>query len=175
MQHVLRFIDRASGSVGWLAAWIILPLIIATVYEVLSRYLFNSPTIWAYEIGYMVTGANFLLGSAFALREKAHIRIDVLYTRFSARTRALVDTIGYTVIFLPLGFWLSYRLANYTLEAFSSGELSGQSAWNPVIWPFRLVFFTGFFLLSFQALAELVRAIQSLMKPTGSGSEITDG
>lgn len=163
MRELLRVIDRISGSFGLLAGWIVLPLILATIYEVFSRYLFNAPTIWAYEIGYMLTGANFLLGSAFALREKAHIRIDVLYSHFNKKWRAIIDSVGFTVLFLPLGFWLSYRLANYTLEAFNSGELSGQSAWNPVIWPFRLVFFLGFFTLSVQAVAELIRSVSVLL------------
>ena len=162
MQAILLTIDRISGSFGLLAGWIVLPLILATVYEVMSRYLFNAPTIWAYELGYMLTGANFLLGSAFALREKAHIRIDVLYTQFNPRVKAAVDTVGYLLLFLPLGFWLSYRLAIYAFDAYSSGQLSGESAWNPVIWPFRVVFFTGFLLLSVQALAELIRSVSNL-------------
>lgn len=162
MQTVLLTIDRISGSFGLLAGWIVLPLILATVYEVMSRYLFNAPTIWAYELGYMLTGANFLLGSAFTLREKAHIRIDVLYTQFNPRVKAAVDTAGYLLLFLPLGFWLSYRLAIYAFDAYSSGQLSGESAWNPVIWPFRVVFFTGFLLLSVQALAELIRSVSNL-------------
>ena len=175
MNQLLRIVDRISGSVGILAAWIVLPLIVATIYEVLSRYLFNAPTIWAYEIGYMMTGANFLLGSAFALREKAHIRIDVLYSQFRPQTKALVDTLGYLFLFLPLGFWLSYRLAIYAFDAYQTGQLSGESAWNPVIWPFRIIFFIGFALLTIQATAELIRALKivfqakSAKEPSSSG------
>jgi TRAP-type mannitol/chloroaromatic compound transport system permease small subunit len=162
MNAFLRIIDRISGSFGILAAWIVLPLIIATVYEVLSRYLFNAPTIWAYEIGYMAMGANFLLGAAFTLREGAHIRIDLFYTRLRPRTRALIDVLGFLFLFLPIGFWLSSRLGEYALDAFQSGEHSGESAWNPVIWPFRTVFFIGFAVLTLQAVAECIRALQTL-------------
>ena len=170
MKTLLSIIERLTGSFGVIGAWIVLPLIAATVYEVMSRYLFNAPTIWAYELGYMATGANFLLGSAYALREKAHIRIDVLYTRFSPRTKALIDSAGYLLLFLPVALWLSYRLGIYALEAFLSGELSGQSAWNPVIWPFRLVFFSGIFLLSLQGIAELIKAVAVL-----TGRPLDDG
>ncbi|GJL80614.1 MAG: transporter DctQ-related protein [marine bacterium B5-7] len=169
MNKILETIDRLSTNLGVLAAWIVLPLIVATVYEVTSRYLFNAPTIWAYEIGYMATGANFLLGSAFALREGSHIRIDVLYMHFSPRTKALVDVLGYLFLFLPVGIWLSYRLGEYALEAYLSNQRSGESAWNPVIWPFRLIFFIGFTVLSIQATVECIRAIKSLF--TRSGSE----
>ncbi|KAA3634238.1 MAG: C4-dicarboxylate ABC transporter substrate-binding protein [Proteobacteria bacterium] len=169
MNNVLRAVDRLSGSLGVLAAWIVLPLIIATVYEVASRYLFNAPTIWAYEVGYMATGANFLLGAAFALREGAHIRIDVLYSRFSARRRALVDVLGYLLLFLPVALWLSYRLGTYALEAYHSGEGSGESAWNPVIWPFRAIFFIGFAVLSLQAIVEFIRALKVLTGRSDQG------
>lgn len=162
MNSVLRTVDRLSGSLGVIAAWIILPLIFATVYEVAARYLFNAPTIWAYEVGYMATGANFLLGAAFTLREGAHIRIDVLYSRFSPRFQALVDVLGYLLLFLPVGIWLSYRLGTYALDAYHTGEGSGESAWNPVIWPFRAIFFTGFAVLSLQAFAEFIRAVKVL-------------
>ncbi len=162
MNKLLSAVDRLSGSLGVLAAWIVLPLIFASVYEVASRYLFNAPTVWAYEIGYMATGANFLLGAAFALREGSHIRIDVLYARFGPRTKALVDVLGYLLLFLPVGIWLSFRLGEYALDAFNSGESSGESAWNPVIWPFRTVFFVGFAVLSLQGAVECIRALRTL-------------
>ena len=163
MRAVLDCIERINTSVGILAAWIVAPLIFATVYEVISRYVFNSPTIWAFEVGYMAMGANFLLGAAFALREKAHIRIDVAYSHFPPRGKALVDVVGYALVFIPFGAWLSYRLAEYAWTAFETGETSGESAWNPPIWPLRVVFFLGFALLTLQAVAELAKSLRILI------------
>lgn len=162
MKKIVSFIDMGSGGVGLVAAWVVLPLIFATVYEVFSRYVLNAPTIWAYELGYMATGANFLLGAAYALREKSHIRIDVAFMHFSPKTKALVDVLGYTLLMLPFGFWLSYRLGVYAFEAFMSGEQSGESAWNPVIWPYRTVFFVGIAMLTLQCVAQWIRALKAL-------------
>lgn len=157
--HVLvRLIERLSGGFGFLGAIIVAPLILATVYEVFSRYLFNAPTIWAYEIAYMAMGTNFLLGAAVTLRDRNHIRIDLLYDRWPPRTQALIDIIGYVCVFLPVAWWLSWGLWKYALNAYLSGETSGDSAWNPIIWPFRMVFFAGFLLLALQATAELIKA-----------------
>lgn len=164
MKKFIQLIDINSGGIGFLAAWIVLPLIFATVYEVFSRYLLNAPTIWAYEVGYMATGANFLLGAAFTLREKGHIRIDVAYMRFRPRTKALIDVLGYTFLMLPFGFWLSYRLGVYAFDAFMSGEQSGESAWNPVIWPYRAIFFIGMSALTLQCVAQWVRALAELFR-----------
>ena len=172
VRRVVKVIDKITGNVALVAAWVILPLIFASVFEVVSRYIFNAPTIWAYEIGYMATGVNFLLGSAFTLRERAHIRIDLLYSRLDPKWESLIDAAGYILLFLPFSFWLSYRLGIYALEAYNSGELSGQSAWNPLIWPFRAIFFLGFSLLSLQAAAELIRSILVL---AGAGNTSSGG
>ncbi|MDH3240688.1 MAG: TRAP transporter small permease subunit [Alphaproteobacteria bacterium] len=162
MHALVRLIERLSGGFGVLGAIIVAPLILATVYEVFSRYLFNAPTIWAYEIAYMAMGANFLLGAAVTLRDRGHIRIDLLYARWSPRTQALIDIVGYACLFLPVAWWLSWGLWKYAFYAYLSGETSGDSAWNPIIWPFRLVFFAGFVLLALQATAELIKAVYIL-------------
>ncbi len=164
MRFILTAIDKLSGTVGVAAAWLVIPLIFASVYEVTARYVFGAPTIWAFEIAYMAMGTHFLLGSAYALREGAHIRIDVAYSHFPPRAKALVDIVGYACLFLPVSTWLCYRLWLYAWGAYQSGELSGQSAWNPVIWPFRVVFLTGFVLLTVQALAQLARAVRTLVR-----------
>ena len=161
MLLLVRLIERVTGGIGLIAALVVAPLVLATVYEVFSRYLFNAPTIWAYELAYMAMGTNFLLGAAFTLRERGHIRIDVAYSHFSQRTQALIDALGYLFLFLPVAWWLTWGLWKYAYGAFLSGETSGESAWNPVIWPFRVVFFLGFLTLALQGTAELIKAVQA--------------
>jgi TRAP-type mannitol/chloroaromatic compound transport system permease small subunit len=161
MQALLRVIERISGVSGETTAWLVVPLILATVYDVVARYAFNAPTEWAYEVGYMVMGAHALLGMAYTLREGGHIRIDAFTQRFSQTTKAVVDLIGYLIV-LPCLCWVTWSLWQYWIGAFRSGELSGQSAWNPIIWPFRLIFFVAFVLLVLQIVAEVMKAIMYL-------------
>jgi TRAP-type mannitol/chloroaromatic compound transport system permease small subunit len=162
MQAILNLIDRIIGSTGVVGAWLVAPLVLASCYEVIARYVFNTPTIWAFELGYMLTGANFLLGMAYALRERSHIRIEIFYQHFTPRVRAIVDILTYVVIVIPICAWLTYGLYEYAINAFLSRETTGMSAWNPPIWPFRVSFALGFLALALQALAELIRAIQIL-------------
>lgn len=158
MKVLVSFTEKITQFTGVLAAWFVLPLVFVTVYEVFARYVLGSPTIWAYELGTMMTGAYFILGCAYALKEKAHIRIDVFYSKFLPKLQAVVTTAGYLFLFLPLAFWFSYALFEYGLEALHSGERTGQSAWNPVVWPFRFIIFAGFALLTLQAVAELIKS-----------------
>ena len=163
---MIRFIERITGAFGLLAAWLVVPLVLAICYEVFSRYVLNNPTLWAYEIGYMATGTNFMLGIAYTLRERGHIRIDVLYGRFSDRTRAVIDAIGIAFFLLPVAFWLSLKLWGYAYDAYLTGETTGESAWNPVVWPFRSMFFLGFIILSMQGFVELRKSFQVIFDKT---------
>lgn len=159
MQSLLRLIERISGWSGAITAWLLVPLIAATVYDVFARYMLNAPTQWAYEIGYMMMGSHALLGMAYTLRESGHIRIDAFSGRFSQGAKAVVDLIGFGVFVLPCCVWLIWSLWNYWMKALLTNEMSGQSAWNPPIWPFKLVFFVAVVLLVLQILAEIIKAL----------------
>ncbi len=163
MGAVVRAIERASGAVGVFGACLIVPLVLATCYEVFARYAFGAPTVWAYEIGYTLTGAHFLLAMAFTLRAGEHIRIDVFAGRFSQRTRAIIDLAGYAVV-LPLMVWLTLYLFRYFWTGWATGEKSGQSALNLPVWPFRAVFVAAFLILALQVLAEMIKSARALAR-----------
>lgn len=172
MMLLVRLIERIVGGTGRVAALIVIPLVLATSFEVFSRYLFGAPTIWAYELGYMLTGSHFLLGASLTLMMGSHIRIDLLYARFSQRGQALVDLICYSTLFLPFLIFLSESLFDYAYRALLSGELSGQSAWSPPIWPFRMLLTLGFVLLALQVFAEILKCISVLIgKPITNETE----
>jgi TRAP-type mannitol/chloroaromatic compound transport system permease small subunit len=161
MDAFIRITERITTSVGIMASFAIVPLVLATCYEVMARYLFDAPTIWAYEIGYTLTGSHFLLGMAYTLAVGAHIRIDIFSGKFAPRTRAVIDLAAYAVM-LPLLVWLSYALFQYLATGYLRAERSGQSAMNLPVWPFRIVFFTAFALLALQVLVEVIKSVRSL-------------
>lgn len=165
MDAFIRTIERITTSIGIMASFAIVPLVLATCYEVLARYVFDAPTIWAYEIGYTLTGSHFLLGMAYTLAVGAHIRIDIFSGNFAPRTRALIDLAAYAVM-LPLLIWLSYALFQHLATGYLRSERSGQSAMNLPVWPFRIVFFVAFTLLALQVLAEVVKTARTLRTGT---------
>jgi TRAP-type mannitol/chloroaromatic compound transport system permease small subunit len=75
----IRRIDRFSDLTGKLISLSMLWLVATITYEALSRYLFNSPTIWVLESSYMTNGSAFMLGCAYALHKGAHVRTDMLW------------------------------------------------------------------------------------------------
>ncbi len=160
---LIRLIDGVTRLFGAVAALLILPLIFALVYEVFSRYVLNTPTLWAYEISYMVMGALFMLGMANALRLKQHVSVDLVTMHLSPRAAACLRILFYLPL-IPLMIWLTWELAHYALEALHRGERSGRSAWNPVMWPVYSSWFIGFLLLALQLVSELLK---SLVEITG--------
>ncbi len=156
-----------TGSVGILASFALVPLVLATCYEVFARYVFGMPTIWAYEIGYVLTGAHFLLAMAFTLKSDEHIRIDIFSGKFSQRTRAVIDLLAYAVL-LPLMTWISYGLFQHLAAGYLRNERSGQSAMNLPVWPFRVIFLVAFVLLTLQIVAEVIKAVRRYRAPAAA-------
>lgn len=161
MSVLIRSIEKLVGAIGIFAAMLLVPLVIATCWEVWARYALGAPTIWAYEVGYILTGAHFLLGLAYTLRAGEHIRIDLFSSIMPVRLRATIDTVAYAIVLLLL-VWLSSALFEYLVDGYTSGERSGQSALNMVVWPFRVVFFVSFSVLALQVFAELLKAVLKL-------------
>lgn len=163
MERVIKTIEALTSAVGGIAALLVIPLVLATVWEVFARYVFGAPTIWAFELGYTLMGMHFLLGGALALKRQVHVRIDLIYAQLSSRKKATIDLIMYLFVLLPALVMIVARLGDYALEAFNSGETSGQSAWNPPIWPFRAIITASFLVLAMQVVAEVLKCLQAIL------------
>ncbi len=164
LSKFLKFIDSTSKYIGWGASMIAIPMILALVYEVFARYVFHKPTSWSYEITYMIYGSHFLLGAAFTLYAKGHIRIDLLYMKFSPRGRAIIDILGYSFVFFPVVITLVISGFGFAHDAFKIHEVSQFTPWQPLLWPFKSIIAIGFFFLLLQGLAEYIRAFVMLLK-----------
>jgi TRAP-type mannitol/chloroaromatic compound transport system permease small subunit len=165
--HFIRWIHLLSSWSGRLGALLVLPLVLAMVYEVISRYAFNRPTAWAFEVSYMMMGTIFLLGLSYALLQRQHVNVDFIHQRLSRRVIGAIDAAGYIGLTAMLS-WMVIVLARNAMAAYASGEGSGLSAWNPQVWPYRVVYVAGFGLFALQTLAH---AVESLARAFGLSTE----
>lgn len=154
----IRIIDTFTDLTGTVFSWMSIPLVAAVAYEVIARYLFNAPTIWSYDVTYMLYGALFMLGAAYALHKGAHIRTDFFWDTFTPRTRGLIDSLSYVLFFFPsfiaLGI-ISYNEASYSLLI---NEMSDQTPWRPLLWPFKFVVPIACLLLLIQGFSEFLKS-----------------
>jgi TRAP-type mannitol/chloroaromatic compound transport system permease small subunit len=165
MLRLAFLIDRISNSVGSTAAMLVLPLGMIMTYEALARYTLNLPTFWAYELSYMLTGAHFALGIALVTRNNDHIRIDFLYSRMSVRVQQLLDLSILLFCMVPLITCVSFELIKYAWTAWVRGEVSGESGWNPLIWPVRSAIAFGFIMFSAQLISETIKTGTKFFSP----------
>ena len=158
---IIRVIDSISDHIGRLFAWLIIPLVGGLSYEVFARYLFDAPTIWAYDTTYMLYGSHFMLGAAYALLHKDHIRTDVFYGKWSARRQGLVDASLYLFCFFPGMFFFLVAGWDAFYLSWSIQETSEASAWRPIIYPFKGVMPLTAGLLLLQGVSEFLKSVHA--------------
>lgn len=160
LDRVLSAIEALSTATGWIAGWLIVPMTLAVSYEVAARYAFNAPTAWAYDVTYMLFGAQFMLAAAYALLRGAHIRTDVFYEHWSPRTRATVDAVSYLLFFFPGMLFIFYASGAEAWKSWTIGERSDWTPWRPVLYPLKAMIPLSAALLLLQGFSELVKCLR---------------
>ncbi|MGQ0650887.1 MAG: TRAP transporter small permease subunit [Betaproteobacteria bacterium] len=155
----VRVIDKFTDATGTLIAWLNVPLVLAVSYEVFARYAFNAPTIWSFDVTYMLYGTIFMLGAAYALHKGAHIRTDFFFEKWSVKTRGMIDSVAYLVFFFPAIFVFGWVAWTEGLYAFQIGETSEQTPWRPILWPFKMVVPLACLLLLVQGVSETIKSV----------------
>ncbi len=151
------WIDTVNSRVGeYVAYWAVIAVFVY-YYEVIARYVFNSPTNWVHESMFLMFGMQYMLCGAYAYREDQHVRVDVLYTRFSPRGKAIADiaTSVFFFIFTITLFWTGWRFA---ADAIGNHE-SSFTEWGIQYWPVKLAIPIGGALIVLQGLSKLVKDI----------------
>jgi len=156
---VIRAIDRFTELTGYLFLIPIIPLILANVVEVFSRYVLRSPTMWALDVTTMSYASLFMLGAALALLKGAHVRTDMLWERFSDRRKGMIDSVALLVFFLPTMAVLFYISIDDFIYSISIDERSSSGAWTPILWPLRGVIPLTAFMLFLQGISELMKSL----------------
>ena len=157
IKRFIRTIDAINDWVGRFLSYFLFAFFVLLFIEVILRYFFNSPTVWANELAQMLFGAYAILGGGYILLTGGHVNVDIVYTRFSAKTRAAVDIVTSTLFFLFCGMLLVYG-GSLAWDSLSRFEHS-QSAWNPPLYPAKLMIPIAAALLILQGITKLIRDV----------------
>ena len=158
LKTILKGFDAVSEWSGRIFVWLIIPLTVVVVYEVISRRVFNAPHIWATEVTNYLYGPHFMLAAAYTLLYKSHVSIDIIYGRYSPRTRGILDIITYLVFFFPFCIIVFYQGIIFAQTSWAIGETS-ESAALRVVPLIKTVIPVTFGLLLIQGLANFIRSI----------------
>jgi TRAP-type mannitol/chloroaromatic compound transport system permease small subunit len=157
----IKIIDALNEWVGRILSYFLFAFFVLLFIEVILRYFFNSPTVWANELAQMLFGAYAILGGGYILLTGGHVNVDIVYTRFSAKTRAVIDILTSVLFFLFCGMLLIYG-GSLAWDSLSRFEHS-QSAWNPPLYPAKLMIPLAAALLILQGITKLIRDFMILL------------
>lgn len=153
-----RGIDRVNTVIGRNVSWLILVAIFVSAINAVIRKAFSmSSNAWL-ELQWYLYGAAFLLAAAYTLLENEHIRIDILFGALSRRTQHWIELLGHIFFLMPivlLTLWLTWP---WLARSYRTGEMS-MNAGGLMLWPAKALLFTGFLLLLFQGISEIIKKI----------------
>lgn len=160
-------IERAVDLVGRAASWLALVIVVVMATNVVLRYLFSYGSVWAQELEWHLLAPLILFGIPYALLKGEHVRVDVLYAKFSARNQLRVEAASQLLgILIAAAFvWLSL---GYVQQAWAIGEQSPDPGGLPYRWALKALIPAGFTLLLLQSLATLLGVVAKLRATRGA-------
>lgn len=156
----LQLIDRINERVGRIICFSFVIIMLIQVMEVILRYIFNSPTIWAWDVNGQLFSGTAILGGGYVLLHDSHVRMDLIYGRVNPKKKVIFDLISLPLILLAflVIIWKGGEMALYAFET----KARGRSYFAPLLWPVKSTLFFAAVLIFLQALANFLRGIFSL-------------
>lgn len=156
-----RAIDALNERLGRLLAWALPLMMVLTVAVVVLRYAFGIGANVLQDSVIYLHAALFMLGAAYTLKHNAHVRVDILYNRWPAKRRALIDIAGTLLFLLPVAGFIAVMSWDYVLASWRVGETSADGG-LPFVYLLKTLLLAMPALLVLQGLAELARNIAFL-------------
>jgi TRAP-type mannitol/chloroaromatic compound transport system permease small subunit len=155
VRRILKVIDLANEKMAWIGSYVLLVAMILVPYEVVMRYIFNSPTSWSMEMTQFLFCTMVVLGGGWNLFTGSHVNVDIIYNRFGIRTRATISILTSLLLFVFLFLVFRQNLLA-ALQSLAWRETSA-SGWNPPLYPIKLIIPLGVLFLLLQSIAMFVR------------------
>lgn len=164
MALTITWIDWFSLWTGRIVCWLTVPIFGAMVYEIIVRYAFTAPTMWAYDISRMLYGALFMLGAGYGLYKGVHIRADFMYRNWTPKTQGIIDATLYILFYFPGLIIFAWMATEFAYASWMRLECGMDTAWMPYVFPIKTVLPVGVVLLLIQGISELLKCLYAAIK-----------
>lgn len=170
VRNYVKFADAVNRVVGRFAMYLIFAMMAILLYAALSRTLLDQPLIWAVEMAQMTMAAYYLLGGGYSMQLGSHVRMDLLYSRWSPKRQSFTDSItAFCLIFyLIILLYGGISSTQYALEY----NQKNYSVWAPPMWPIKVVMTSGIFLMCLQAIAIFFKDLARARGKTLDGDDL---
>jgi len=155
---LVKLLDSISEWTGRIFGWVIVPLVLLTVMEVILRRFLNSPTIWSFEVLKQLFALHFMIVAAYALLYRAHVSVDVFTMMLSEKAKAVLDIITYLIFFFPFCLVCIWQGYSFAARSWAMRETS-WSVFHPPLYPIKTVIVITFILLTLQGISEVIKRV----------------
>jgi len=153
---------------GEIASFLVYPLLFVVIYEVLMRYVFNTPTTWGFELTTFLYGLHFMFGNAYTDVQNGHVKVDIFTTMMPQKIQSILAIFTNVLFFLPVMTCLTIWSFRFAYTSTIGGELNPTS-WAPPIWPIKILMAVCFLFLLLQGVANLFNEIHRLKRQSERG------
>ncbi len=170
LKKISQFIDTINEFTGLFAAWLTSFMVITVVYDVIMRYGFKKGNIAVQEMEWHIFAVVFLIGAAYSLKKDAHVRVDILYTKFSTKQKAWIDFLGTLIFLIPFSLMVIHSTSNFIESSWAVREVSPDPGGLPGRYILKAMIPAGFVLLILQGISQ---AIKNFFVIIGKESEVS--
>ncbi len=162
LSKYVYYMNKFSENLGKTMSYAIFPLLGILLIEAFSRYALNNPTIWSIELATFVFGAYFITGGACVLMQRKHVRMNIFYSKWSPRKRAIVDAITFALLAVYVIMFIRGGIASSLYSIVHNHHTA--SMWGPHYGPIKVITTFGGCLLLLQGVAILIQDIYTAVK-----------
>jgi len=166
LERITRIIDKLDEAVGNVVAYAPLFIMVIQVMDVSLRYLFNRPTLWAWDVNAQFFVASAMLAGGYTLLHDDHVRLDLVYGRLTERKKAILNILSGPVVILAFAL-LTWQLSAMALESWEAKERA-YSTFSPPLYPLKTLTCIAAALLVLQTIATWFKNIALLRQKTSS-------
>lgn len=163
MVIIEKSINSLNEFIGQLTAWLILPMVGVVFFEVMMRYVFNTPTSWGFETTTFIYGIHYVLGFGYTLKHNGHVCIDVFEAKLPQKSRTMLRILTNIIMFIPTIGLLTFWSILYAITSWQQWEHS-STAWAPPLYPIKTLMAIGFFFLFLQGTANLIHDLRDFIE-----------
>ena len=150
----MNVIDKSIKYLGYFTAFVLVVLVLLVVYDATSRYLFSTGSIALQELEWHLFDIVILFGIAYTLKENAHVRVDIFYTSFSDKTKALINIVSSLFFILPFSILILYIGIDFVAMSFTQTECSSNPGGLEYRFLVKSLMPLSFIFLALQALSD---------------------
>tara|TARA_X000000950_G_C13683992_1_gene565160 strand:+ start:347 stop:835 length:489 start_codon:yes stop_codon:yes gene_type:complete len=160
----MKFINKINTGIGKSFAWLLLIMVVLTCIIVVLRYLFNIGFIWMQELVRFCYAMVFLACAAYTLAEDEHVRVDIIYSNLSNKSKSIINIIGSIIFVIPVCLVIIYYSFNYVVNSWAQLEGSLEERGLHAVYILKSFIWIFAIMLIFQSLSIIYTNLYNIRK-----------